>query len=75
MFTPQKLGKISNFTQIFQVGWNHQLESDWKYKQNIWISWIILILQGRSLFPLQGTFEVDDFPEIPVWWDMLCNNS
>jgi len=27
-----------------------------------------------SLFPGKGTFQVDDFPEIPVWWDMLCNN-
>ncbi len=27
-FSPRKLGKISNLTNIFQIGWNHQLEND-----------------------------------------------
>ena len=26
LFSPQTLGKISNLTDIFQMGWNHQLE-------------------------------------------------
>ena len=25
LFSPRKLGKISNLTDIFQMGWNHQL--------------------------------------------------
>ena len=26
LFSPRKLGKIPNLTNIFQMGWNHQLE-------------------------------------------------
>ena len=28
LFSPRKLGKISNLTIIFQMGWNHQLVKD-----------------------------------------------
>ena len=33
LFSPRKLGKISNLTHIFRMGWfNHQLE-DFEYRE------------------------------------------
>ena len=36
LFSPRKLGKWSNLTNTFQMGWNHQLDQDdtpWKFQQ------------------------------------------
>ncbi len=32
LFSPRKLGKIPILTNIFQMGWNHQLDNGWREK-------------------------------------------
>ena len=38
LFSPRNLGKMSNLTNIFQGGWNHQLDTNWQF---FWGGWMV----------------------------------
>ena len=49
LFSPRKLGKISNLTNIFQVGWHHQLDIYIYMYINIFAGWFLLIRENSIM--------------------------
>ena len=55
LFSPRNLGKISNLTNIFQMGWNHQPE-DFRPGQtqmsNEKKTWLVGLFWGMKKYPV-----------------------
>jgi len=78
---PPYLGKWSNLTNIFQMGWNHQLDVAFEIDVSLFNllgsfgCWCFLLPAG-SFQTLQVTlrpFPMDFFPEAPQW-HIMCQH-